>query len=83
MSSSLDITCPSPRVNFQSLGQFVGKRVTIVGSVVGVDGNTLQLKTSDDQVVNIQMQGAVPQVRGAAPTAVVSGRMHLCKRFQQ
>ncbi|KAI3436844.1 hypothetical protein D9Q98_006254 [Chlorella vulgaris] len=63
MSSSLDITCPSPRVNFQSLGQFVGKRVTIVGSVVGVDGNTLQLKTSDDQVVNIQMQGAVPQCK--------------------
>lgn len=61
--SGLDVTSPAPRVNFESLGQFIGKRVTIVGRVEGVEGSTLRLKTSDDSVVNVTMRNAVPQVR--------------------
>ena len=61
--ATLDITAPSPRVNFQLMSQYIGKRVTLVGRVDGVEGNTLRLKTSDDGVVTVSLQGAVPQVR--------------------
>ncbi|EFN58755.1 hypothetical protein CHLNCDRAFT_140465 [Chlorella variabilis] len=60
--SSLDVTAPAPRVNFALMGQHIGKRVTIVGRVEGVEGSTLRLKTSDDGLVNVNLQGAaVPQ----------------------
>ena len=61
--ATLDISAPSPRVNFQLMSQYIGKRVTLVGRVDGVEGNTLRLKTSDDGVVTVSLQGAVPQVR--------------------
>ena len=66
MSNTLDTTAPSPRVNFGLLPQFVGKRVTLVGRVEGIEGNTLRLKTSDDGLVTVNLQGIAPQVRLAA-----------------
>ena len=61
--ATLDISAPSPRVNFQLMSQYIGKRVTLVGKVDGVEGNTLRLKTSDDGMVTVSLQGAAPQVR--------------------
>lgn len=64
--ATLDCSNPAPRVNFQDLGQFVGKRVTIVGRIEGIEGNTLQLRLPDDGVVAVQLQNMAPQVRAAA-----------------
>lgn len=61
---ALDATNPSPRINAALMGEFVGKRVTLVGRVEGVDGNTLQLRTADDGLVSVQLQSIAPQVRG-------------------
>ena len=68
--ATLDCSNPAPRVNFQQLGQFVGKRVTLVGRIEGVDGNTLQLRTPHNGVIAVQLQNVAPQVRrraGGAP----------------
>lgn len=79
--SSLDVTAPAPRVNFALMGQHIGKRVTIVGRVEGVEGSTLRLKTSDDGLVNVNLQGAaVPQVRPPVRSGVGGrqGRKQAC-----
>ncbi|PRW56128.1 replication A 14 kDa subunit B [Chlorella sorokiniana] len=59
--ATIDCSNPAPRVTFQQLGQFVGKRVTLVGRIEGVDGNTLQLRTPDNGVVAVQLQSIAPQ----------------------
>lgn len=61
--AALDCSNPAPRVSFQQLAQFVGKRVTLVGRIEGVEGNTLQLRTPDNGVVAVQLQNMAPQVR--------------------
>ncbi len=61
--ATLDCSNPAPRVNAQQLSQFVGKRVTLVGRIEGVEGNTLQLRTPDNGVIAVQLQNMAPQVR--------------------
>jgi len=61
--ATLDCSNPAPRVNAQQLSQFVGKRVTLVGRIEGVEGNTLQLLTPDNGVIAVQLQNMAPQVR--------------------
>lgn len=61
--SCVDITAPAPRVNYQLLSQYIGKRVAIVGKIEGFEGNALRLRTSDDAMLTVHLQGAVPQVR--------------------
>ncbi|KAI7843805.1 hypothetical protein COHA_002703 [Chlorella ohadii] len=60
--ATLDCSNPAPRVNAQQLSQFVGKRVTLVGRIEGVEGNTLQLRTPDNGVIAVQLQNMAPQV---------------------
>lgn len=43
-----------PRVNFETLQQYVGRRVLLVGEVKGMEGSTASLRTSDDAEVRIQ-----------------------------
>lgn len=69
MSPGLDITAPCPRVNAQLMGEFVGKKVRLVGRVDGVDGGTLRLRTCDDVLVTVNLQGVAPQVRTNTVTA--------------
>ncbi len=40
-----------PRVNFETLQQYVGRRVLLVGEVKGMEGSTASLRTSDDAEV--------------------------------
>ena len=63
-NASIDVTAPAPRVNFELMSTYIGKRVTLVGKVEGVDGNTMRLKASDDGMVTVRLQGVAPQVRG-------------------
>lgn len=63
MAQLADITAPSPRVNAALLPSFIGKKVTLVGRVEGVEGNEMRLRTSDDAVVTVALQGIAPQVR--------------------
>ncbi len=75
--SSLDVSAPAPRVNFALLPQHIGKRVTLVGRVEGVDGSVLRLKTSDDGLVNVNLQNALPQVRPASRPPLNSAPLFL------
>lgn len=58
------------------MSQYIGKRVTLVGKVDGVEGNTLRLKTSDDGMVTVSLQGAAPQVRRAGGGSGGSWQRH-------
>jgi hypothetical protein len=60
MAAFLDVTAPAPRVNFQLMQQFVGKRVTLVGKAEGVQNGKLRVKAADDGMVEVQLRSAVP-----------------------
>ena len=60
--SGLDCTAPVPRVNAELMGQYVGKRVKLVGRVEGAEGSTLRLRAPDETVVTVNMANPVPQV---------------------
>ncbi len=73
----INISAPAPRVNFEFLGQHIGKRVRLVGKVEGVQGNSLQLRAADDGIVTVALRGAAPsdlfiEVEGTvdSPTAL-------------
>lgn len=64
-------------MNFELLGQHIGKRVRLVGKVEGVQGNSLQLRAADDGIVTVALRGAAPsdlyiEVEGTvdSPTAL-------------
>lgn len=47
---------PAPRVNSELLQQNIGKPVRLVGQLLSVDQGNLQLKTSDNGIVNVLLQ---------------------------
>ena len=80
--AALDCSNPAPRVSFQQLAQFVGKRVTLVGRIEGVEGNTLQLRTPDNGVVAVQLQNMAPQVRRRQGAAALRSRLQAALRLR-
>jgi hypothetical protein len=58
--TGIDVTQPLPRVNYETMGQYVGKRVKLVGKVEGIQGNVLRLKAADDGMVEVRMTGSAP-----------------------
>ncbi|KAK2076420.1 hypothetical protein QBZ16_000945 [Prototheca wickerhamii] len=56
----INVSAPAPRVNFELLGQNIGKKVRLVGKVEGIQGNSLQLRAADDGVVTVMLRGAAP-----------------------
>jgi len=61
--TGVDVTNPAPRVNFELMNQYIGKRVTLVGKVDNgaVDNGVLKVKTSDEGMVDVIVTSAVPQ----------------------
>lgn len=60
-ASGFDTTAPSPRVNFELMNQYIGKRVKLVGKVEDVQGGKMRVKAADDGVVEVILQSAAPQ----------------------
>jgi replication factor A3 len=60
-TTGMDVSAPSPRVNFQSMGAYIGKRVRLVGKVESVQGNVMRVKAADEGVVEVLTKSAVPQ----------------------
>ena len=58
---SLDTSAPAPRVNFEQMGQLIGKRVKLAGHVGALTGNQLAVKAADEGVVTVLLAGAAPQ----------------------
>lgn len=56
----IDLGAPCPRVNFEMFSQCEGKRVRVVGKVEDVSGSTMKIKTSDDVLVEVLLQGIAP-----------------------
>lgn len=56
----IDLGAPCPRVNFEMFSQCEGKRVRVVGKVENVSGSTMKIKTSDDVMVDVLLQGTAP-----------------------
>ena len=59
--NGIDVTAPAPRVNFELLSQFMGKRVKLVGKVEEISGNVMKVKASDDGIVEVLLKGAAPE----------------------
>ncbi|WPT14296.1 Replication protein A 14 kDa subunit B [Picochlorum sp. SENEW3] len=57
---SIDLSAPVPRVNFQLMSKYEGKRVRLVGKVEEISGTTMKVKTSDDAMVDVLLTGAAP-----------------------
>lgn len=53
--SGFDTTQPAPRVNFELMSQYHGKRVRVVGKVEGVQGSILRIKAADDGNVEVEL----------------------------
>lgn len=59
--SGIDITAPSPRVNFKLLEQYIGKRVKLVAKPEEkIEGGALKVRTSDDGIVEVFLKGDKP-----------------------
>jgi Replication factor A protein 3 len=61
--SGIEINNPAPRVNFQLMNNYVGKRVTLVGKVENgaVENGILKVKTADEGMVDVLVTSMVPQ----------------------
>ncbi len=60
--AAIDISAPGPRVNMAMMKDLLGKRVTLVGRVEGgLQNGILHVKASDEGLVEVVLQGAVPQ----------------------
>jgi|Transcript_4339 replication factor A3 len=53
----MDDSAPAPRVNGELLGNFIGKKVLLVGEVTPVDGVKATLKTGDDKMITVNLSG--------------------------
>ena len=56
----IDVTAPCPRVNFELMSQYTGKRVRFVGKVEQISENTMKVRSSDDSIVEVILSGAAP-----------------------
>ncbi|PSC72767.1 replication A 14 kDa subunit B [Micractinium conductrix] len=75
--SGLDCTAPVPRVNAELMGQYVGKRVKLVGRVEGAEGSTLRLRAPDETVVTVNMANPVPQSQYVEVEGVVNSAANM------
>lgn len=53
--SAFDTTRPAPRVNFELMSQYHGKRIRLVGKVEGVQGSILTVKAADEGTVEVEL----------------------------
>ena len=60
-TTGMDVSRAAPRVNFELMGSYIGKRVKLVGKVESVKGNVLRVKAADDGVVDVLLKNAVQQ----------------------
>ena len=62
-TSGIDVTAPAPRVNFELMSHYIGKRVKLVGRVEngGVQNGVLKVKAADEGTVDVIVHSAVPQ----------------------
>lgn len=56
----IDVTAPCPRVNFELMSHYTGKRVRFVGKVEQISENTMKVRSSDDSMVEVILSGAAP-----------------------
>ena len=56
----MDTSAPSPRVNGELMGRFVGKKVLLVGKNEGSDGSTMTVRTPDEKTVTVQLAPGSP-----------------------
>lgn len=59
--TGIDITAPAPRVNFELMANYIGKRVKLVGKVEGVQGQILRVKAADEGIVEVLLRSSVPE----------------------
>lgn len=59
----MDTSAPSPRVNGELMGRFVGKKVLLVGKNEGSDGSTMTVRTPDEKTVTVQLAPGSPAPR--------------------
>ena len=59
--AGIDVTAPAPRVNFELMNNYIGKRVKLVGKVESVQGTTMKVKAADEGVVDVMLKSAAPQ----------------------
>ncbi|KAK9814149.1 hypothetical protein WJX72_001287 [[Myrmecia] bisecta] len=51
----MDTSDPAPRVNFELLQRYIGKKVRLVGKVMGLDGDLLTVKAADQGLVYVKV----------------------------
>eukprot|EP00894_Picocystis_sp_ML_P002822 jgi/Pico_ML_1/53339/g3903.t1 len=56
----MDCTDPAPRVNFEYLPRFVGKKVRLVGQCEGFDGGVAKVKAADGGIVLVKTKAGAP-----------------------
>ena len=56
----MDTSAPSPRVNGELMGRFIGKKVLLVGKNEGTDGSTMTVRTPDEKTVTVQLAAGSP-----------------------
>jgi len=56
----MDTSAPSPRVNGELMGRFIGKKVLLVGKDEGTDGSTMTVRTPDEKTVTVQLAAGSP-----------------------
>lgn len=59
-TTGVDVTAPAPRVNFELMNSYIGKRVKLVGKVEGVQGNMMKVKAADEGTVDVMLHSAAP-----------------------
>lgn len=53
-----DISTAAPRVNFEQLQRFIGKRVRLMGQIERVEGNAAYVKAADGGVVTVVLKSS-------------------------
>jgi len=53
--TNMDDSSPAPRVTGETLGNFVGKKVLVVGEVRPVDENTATVTMADSKVITVKL----------------------------
>jgi hypothetical protein len=59
-TTGIDATAPAPRVNFEQMSGYVGRRVRLVGKVESIAGNVARVTAADGGAVEVRLRGACP-----------------------
>merc|ERR1711974_136370 len=62
---------PTPRVNQQLLGQYVGRSVRLVGKVLNMDHQNMVLESSDHAQVKVNFPAQITGVEGSTFVEVI------------